>query len=506
MTQGERFALADLIESVYGLRPRRLDVPITPVIDSREAQPGTVFFAFAGEHVDGHDYVDDALARGAVAVVVQRDVRPSRPCTVIDAQSADRWSADDNPATPVVLRVPDVLKALQAAARWWRARLTARVIGITGSVGKTTTKEIVARVLEQRYQVVRSQASYNNEIGLPLTLLGLTRACERVVLEMGMYVPGDIRFLSGIARPDVGIVTNVSTVHAERAGSIEQISLGKRELVEVLPPAPVGVAILNYDDVRVRAMGEHTAARCFTYGLSSQADVWADNVEGLGMEGVRARLHYRDDHISVQVPMLGRHSIFGVLRGAAAGLVEGLTWDEIIAGLQARAVQLRLVTVPGPDGSLIIDDSYNSSPPSALAALSLLEDMGRDVAGQNRSAGQNWSAGRTVAVLGDMLELGAYEREGHLQVGCRAAEVATELVVVGELGQLIGEGAMSCGMDAVHIRQAVNSEAAIEVVREVLQPGDVVLIKGSRGVKMETIVAALTAQTQPSTPRESGAR
>ena len=228
-----------------------------------------------------------------------------------------------------------MLEALQNAARFWRQQIDARVIGVTGSVGKTTTKEVITKVLASRYHVMRSTGSFNNEIGLPLTILQLTEEHERVILEMGMYVRGDIAFLAEIARPHVGIITNVEPVHLERAGTIENIALGKRELVEALPPAPEGVAILNYDDRRVRAMAEHTQARVFFYGFSPKADLWADDVETLGLDGIRVRLHYGDEQVYLKVPLLGRHSAHTVLRAAAVGLVEGLSWQEIVEGLRA---------------------------------------------------------------------------------------------------------------------------------------------------------------------------
>jgi UDP-N-acetylmuramoyl-tripeptide--D-alanyl-D-alanine ligase len=322
---------------------------------------------------------------------------------------------------------------------------------------------------------MRSQGSYNNEIGLPLTLLQLDGSYERVVLEMGMYVPGDIRFLAGIARPDVGIVTNVAPVHAERAGTIEEIALGKRELVEGLPQAPEGVAILNHDDARVRSMAEHTDARVFFYGRTREADLWADSVEGLGLDGVRVQLRHDRHMVNVAVPLLGKHTVYPILRAAAAGVVEGLSWPEIVRRLETIENPLRLVAKEGRQGTLILDDTYNSSPPSALAALDLLHDL----------------EGRKIAVLGDMLELGDYEEQGHLSVGCRAAEVSAELVTVGELGELIGRGAEEYGMAPERIHAAPDSEAATELLKPMLRSGDVILVKGSRGVRMEKIVQAL---------------
>jgi UDP-N-acetylmuramoyl-tripeptide--D-alanyl-D-alanine ligase len=476
-----RLTLGDLVFALRDRRAQELAVPVRPIIDSRNAAsrpdaPSSVFFAFVGENADGHDYVGDAFSRGALAAVVERDVSYEGAATVLDLRPGAVAPRSLN--TPLVIIVPDVLAALQRAAKWWRSQLRTRVIGITGSVGKTTTKEIVAQVLAERYQVAWSQASFNNEIGLPLSLLEMTSHDAYAVLEMGMYVRGDIQFLASIARPDVGVVTNVATVHAERAGTIADIALAKRELVEALPPGPAGVAILNDDDERVRAMSGHTPARIFRYGLSPEADLWADEIEGLGLEGIRVTLHHGADVQRVQVPLLGRHSVYTLLRGAAVGLVEGLTWDEIRRGLEAPRSRLRLTALPGKGGTTILDDSYNSSPPSALAALALLEDL----------------QGRKVAVLGDMLELGAYEREGHVAVGCRAAEVASVLVVVGERGSLFAEGAKQCGFSPRQIHSARDSEEAAALLPLLIQSGDVILIKGSRGVKMERIVAALKAE------------
>lgn len=478
MTQ--HLTLGTFIEALTDWHPENLEMPVWPIIDSRRAQSGSVFFALPGEHVDGHEYVADALSRGAVAAVIQRDVAVSSKIEVLDVSLGSLPELPPN--APLLIRVPNVLAAMQQAASWWRQKLGVRVIGVTGSVGKTTTKEVAAQVLSRRYEVSWSKGSFNNEIGLPLTLLELTGDSQRVVVEMGMYERGDIRFLAGIARPDVGVVTNVEPVHAERAGTIEEIALGKRELPESLPPAPEGVAILNYDDPRVRDMAGHTQARTFFYGLSPEADLYADNIEGLGLDGLRATLHMCDETVAVTVPLLGRHSIYAVLRGAAVGLVEGLSWDEIVVGLQGLQDPLRLQIAHGPNDVVILDDTYNSSPPSALAALDLLADLD----------------GRKIAVLGDMLELGEYERAGHLEVGCRAAGVAAELVIVGDLAVMMGEGAVKCGLAGAHVHAAADSESAVGVVSALLEPGDVILVKGSRGVHMEQIVDALKRVTPDS--------
>lgn len=475
----QSLTLADLIEGITHRRPTAWETPVHPIIDSRKAEPGAVFFAFQGENVDGHDYVADAFAKGAVAAVIERDV-----AVAADQIAPGDEVLPDGLGLPLLIRVPNSLEALQAAARFWRQQLAPRVVGITGSVGKTTTKEVTAHVLESRYRVLYSTGSFNNEIGLPLTLLALTDEHEYLILEMGMYVQGDIRFLAGIAQPHIGIITNVESVHAERAGSLEAIALGKQELVEALPPAPEGVAILNYDDRRVRAMADATSARPFFYGFSPKADLWTDEVESLGLEGIRLRLHYGKEQLYIKAPLLGRHSAHTVLRAAAAGLVAGLDWQAIVEGLRTSNTQLRLAVSPGPYNSLILDDTYNASPPSTLAALNLLRDLQSE---------EGRALGRKIAVLGDMLELGDYEEAGHLKVGCRAASVVQELVTVGDLAQTIARGAELCGLDPAHIHTTAESAAAIALLCELLQPQDVILVKGSRAMKMESIVAALIA-------------
>lgn len=451
------------------------------VIDSRQAIPGALFVALAGENTDGHDFVEHAFDHGAHLALVDRDLSARFPC--VDLRSEKRSIEHLPPAAlhgispdaPLCLWVDDSLAALQAIARYWRRKIDVRVIGITGSVGKSTTKEVVSEVLERRFRTLRNVGNLNNEIGLPLTLLRLSEDHQRAVLEMGFYVPGEIAFLCELAQPSVGVITNIGTVHAERAGSQEMIAKGKAELVQALPPNPYGVAILNYDDPRVRAMSELTSARIFYYGLDANADLWADHLEGLGLEGIRFRLHYRNEALYLRVPMIGRHSVHTALRAAAVGLVEGLTWQEIIEGLQSERAQLRLVAVRTNNGALILDDTYNASPESTLAALNLLDEI----------------EGHKIAVLGDMLELGPYEVQGHEMVGARAARVVDDLVTVGERGRIIAKAASEAGLDKRHITIFDESTQAIEHLSSKLTSSDVVLIKGSHGMRMDRIVSAL---------------
>jgi UDP-N-acetylmuramoyl-tripeptide--D-alanyl-D-alanine ligase len=466
--------LADLFEALVDIRPPWADQVITDaVVDSRQAIPGALFVALPGENVDGHDFVAAAFQRGACFALVQRDLEGVYP--VLDLRPGAGPDIEVSPQIPFAIRVEDSLLALQKIARFWRRQLDLRVTGITGSVGKSTSKELIASVLEQRYSTLKSPASLNNEIGLPLTLLRVGQGHQQAVLEMGLYVPGEIAFLCDIALPQVGVVTNIGTVHAERAGSQAAIAKGKAELVQALPTAPDGIAVLNYDDPLVRHMAELTDARVFYYGLDPQADLWADNLEGLGLDGIRFRLHYRSETLYLKVPLIGRHSVHTALRAAAVGLLEGLNWGEIMNGLRAGHTQLRLVAVRTASGALMLDDTYNASPQSMLAALNLLDEM----------------EGRKVAVLGDMLELGPYEWRGHEMVGMRAAEVADEIITIGERGRMIAAAACRAGIPRQAVTDLETCDQAVEYLEDRLGKDDIVLVKGSRGVQMDRIVAAL---------------
>jgi UDP-N-acetylmuramoyl-tripeptide--D-alanyl-D-alanine ligase len=342
-------------------------------------------------------------------------------------------------------------------------------------VGKSTTKELTADVLSRRFRTIKNPGNLNNEIGLPLTLLQANEKHERAVLEMGFYVPGEIALLCDIAIPSVGVVTNISEVHLERAGTMDAIVEGKGELVAALPED--GVAVLNHDEPMVRNLADRTDARVFFYGLSPESHLWASEVEGLGLDGVRCVLHYEGDTIHLRVPLLGRHSVHTILRAAAVGLIEGLTWQEIVGGLQGTKSQLRLVAVQGPKDSLLLDDTYNSAPASVLAALNLLEELD----------------GRRVAVLGDMLELGEYEEKGHRLVGARVAGIADLLITIGERARWIADEAQTVGMPDEQVIELKDSQDAVTYLEERVEEGDVILVKGSRGMRMDRIVSALEA-------------
>jgi UDP-N-acetylmuramoyl-tripeptide--D-alanyl-D-alanine ligase len=422
------------------------------VADSREVRPGDLFVALPGEHKDGHDFLDDALERGAAGLLVRRPPK----------------SLPDGAVAYVVERT---LAALQAIAAGHRAALPVEVTAVTGSVGKTTTKEIAAFVLGKRYRVLKNEANYNNEIGVPLTLLRLTPRHERAVLEMGMYAPGEIGLLCELARPRVGVVTNVGPVHLERLGSIESIAAAKAELVEALPAD--GFAVLNGDDARVRAMARKTKARTVLFGTSADCDLRGSDLESKGLEGISFILKYGGESLRLRTRLPGRHLLPNALAAAAVALVEGMKLDEVAQALAVARIPLRLHVYRGHNDSTILDDTYNASPASMLAALELLADL----------------PGRRIAVLGDMRELGSEEQEGHRIVGREAARVAQVIYAVGELGHLIGEEAKRAGHPAVSIWSS-KEEAARQLVND-LQVGDVVLLKASRAMALETILPEL---------------
>lgn len=467
--------LADVLEALTSVRPNASAIITEAAIDSRQVIPGSLFVAIPGEKTDGHDYIADAFKRGASFALIQKDVDASFPTLDLRGGLSADTTLDQNAS--LCLRVDNTVSALQQIARFWRRKLDLRVIGITGSVGKSTTKEMVAEVLGTRYRTLKNPGNLNNEIGLPLSILRLGKGYERAVLEMGFYVIGEIAFLCDIAQPQIGVISNVGTVHAERAGSQENIFLGKSELVQALPSD--GVAILNFDDPWVRKMEEKTKARVFFYGLSPEADLWADQIEGLGLDGIRFRLHYKGEILHTRVPMIGRHSVHTALRAASVGLNDGLTWQEIFEGLSHGHTQLRLMAVRTDIGALILDDTYNASPESMLAALNLLDEL----------------EGRKIAVLGDMLELGPYERQGHEMVGMRAAQVAKILLTLGPRARMIAEAARRAGMRSANILEFESSQPIVDWLNKNLTENDVVLMKGSHGLRMDRITAALEVRS-----------
>jgi UDP-N-acetylmuramoyl-tripeptide--D-alanyl-D-alanine ligase len=467
-TDAPAFTADDLRRLTGGRLLRTSRRPVRgAAVDSRLVVDGQLFVALAGERTDGHRFVADAAVAGAAALVVSRPV----PEAVLDALG-----------DVTVLTVPDGVVALGALAAGWRARFDPLVVGVTGSIAKTSTKEAIASVLAPAFRTLRSEGNQNNEIGLPLTLLRLSRDHRAVVLEMGMYAGGEIADLARLARPRIGVVTAVHGVHLSRLGTISAIEQAKGELVEALPSD--GVAVLNQDDRRVRRMADRTAARVLGYGFGPDAEVGADEIVSAGLEGMRFTLRLpaarggRPVRLPARIPGLGKLSVHNALAGAAVGHAAGIEPAVIVHALaggwptahRGQVVRLGRVT--------LIDDTYNASPPSVTAALDLLAGL----------------PGRRIAVLGEMLELGKGAASGHREVGTAAAATCDLLVTVGAGAAGIAAGAKSAGLDPSRILEARDCEAALDLLRARLRDGDVVLIKASRGIELDLLVDALRAE------------
>lgn len=473
--------LADVLQALSGKRFESLAATRVQgfVLDHRQVRADSVFVAIPGTRVDGHDFARNALDAGACAVLVNAEKAARLSADGMTIVRVDQIAlAPEGINAPIVIAVDNTERALQQLAAWWRSRLTTRIIGVTGSVGKTTTKELIAQVLSVRHNVLKSEGNQNNALGVPLTLLKLTPAHDYAVIEMGMDQPGEIAAYCSWAKPDIGVITLIAPVHMERLGSLAAIAEEKSQLVRALPEArDGGVAVLNDDDDFVSAMSAVTSGRIVSYGLTPRATVWADDVESRGLDGVSFALHFGAHKVRARIKLMGEHSVHTALRAAAVATAEGMSLDEIAEGLAIEAEQLRLVVGEGPHGSIVIDDTYNASPQSMISALNLLKEI-------------NGSTHR-VAVLGDMFELGDAEESGHEEVGCRAASVANTIVCVGARSKVTARAAVECGAKRENVHHVDDNAAAIQLLRRLIAQKSIVLVKGSRGMKMEEIVYAL---------------
>jgi UDP-N-acetylmuramoyl-tripeptide--D-alanyl-D-alanine ligase len=421
-------------------------------IDSRTVQPGELFFAVKGERLDGHDFVEQALSRGAIAAVVGK------------GQLA-RYS---NPTG--LLAVDDTLVALQTLATAVRKMWGKTAIAVTGSMGKTTTKEAMAHLLAIKYRVHRTKGNFNNHFGLPLGLLTLEPEYDLAVVEMGMSHAGEISALARIALPDQAVVTNVAPVHLESFDSIAGIARAKYELIAALPHG--GTAVLNADDEYVCQFGRDLKGKVVMFGLKPTADVRAENIEVLGAEGTRFDLVSREMRQPVQSPLLGKHNVYNVLAAAAIALEHGITPSEIAAALPSLQPADKRGQVVQVGNITVLYDCYNSSPKALMAAIDILAAM---------------PARRRIVVAGEMLELGPtgeqLHREcGRYMAGIHAGSKLDFLLGVRGLAQSMVEGAGEAGLQAEFV--ATPEEAGEWLARETRE-GDVVLLKASRGVKLE---------------------
>jgi UDP-N-acetylmuramoyl-tripeptide--D-alanyl-D-alanine ligase len=447
-------ALSEVASAIGGRLAGR-DVEVTSAeTDSRRVRPGSLFFALRGEHGDGHDHVAAAFAGGAAGAVVVREVGGG----------------------PLVL-VEDPGVALLALAAAERGAFRGPVVGITGSTGKTSTKDLLAAVLASRWRVAASPASFNNRVGVPLSVLGAAEGTEALVCEIGASAVGEIRVLCGVARPTVAVVTNVGLAHVGRFGSRENIVRAKAELVEALPED--GVAVLNADDPVVRGYAARTPARSVLFGTAGDADVRAEEVSLADDATATFALVHGGRRAPVSLRVPGEHMVSNALAAAATGIALGLEPDTCAAALKgARVSAWRMETFDTVDGLRVLNDAYNANPSSMSAALKAARWMSR--------------GGRCISVLGHMAELGAASMEEHERVGEVVARLGIErLVVVGEEARGIARGATREGVEPEHVVVVGTPAEALAEVRAHARTGDLVLVKGSRVVGLEWLAEAL---------------
>jgi UDP-N-acetylmuramoyl-tripeptide--D-alanyl-D-alanine ligase len=431
-------------------------------VDSREVRPGELFVALPGSRTDGSLFAAAAAQAGAAATLAKEG-------TVFAGARVE---------------VADSLAALAALGTAVRDRSGAAVVGVTGSNGKTTTKDLLAAALATRLVTVANQASFNNEVGLPLTLCRIEPATQAVVVEMGARGPGHIALLARLARPTVGVVLNVGESHLGMFGSREAIAEAKGELVESLPAD--GVAVLNADDPRVAAMAGRTVARLVRFGQGPDADVRAEEVRLDGDGRARFRLSTPAGTAPVTLPAPGEHLVGCALAAAAAAGVLGVGPDDVAAGLEGAALSpMRMEVRRRPDGLTVVNDAYNANPSSMAAALKTLAALGRE-------------GGRTVAVLGEMAELGPDASAEHDRIGRLVTRLGIDrLVGVGEPGKVMVNAARMEGMWPEEAEAVADPDAALALLTPVLGPADVVLVKASRVVALDRVATALLAPRNP---------
>lgn len=427
-------------------------------IDSRTLGSDGLFFAIPARR-DGHDFVPAAAAGGASGAVVSREVGPTDPAFVL-------------------IKVEDTVAALQRLARSVLAASAVKVVGITGSVGKTTTKDFTAALLGGSFQVLKSEANLNNHLGLALSVLKLDPEHEVAVLEMGMSSPGEIRTLVGIAPPDTAVVTNIAPVHLEFLKTLEAVAEAKAEIIDGLKPG--GTAVLNGDDAWGKILAKRASGRVISFGFGDEAEIRASELAFLGYDGLRFRVSYDGTSRIIRAPFLTEGLVQNLLAALGVARAFHLPWESFegaLAGLAPADNRGRILRLPG--GIAVINDSYNSSPLALAMALKSYIHL---------------PAARRVAVLGDMLELGDGEKSYHTEAGRTAAALGWDIVAsVGPRGRWLAEGARAAGLSAAATPEFETSEDAAGIIPGLVRPNDLILVKGSRGVRMERIVERLAA-------------
>ncbi|MFL6352633.1 MAG: UDP-N-acetylmuramoyl-tripeptide--D-alanyl-D-alanine ligase [Bryobacteraceae bacterium] len=419
-------------------------------IDSRSVRPGDLFFAIRGERHNGHAFAKAALQHGAIAAVVSEPVE----------------------AEGTLLKVSDTLAALQQLARWARKQWARPIVAVTGSAGKTTTKDVIAELLRVRFRVGKTAGNLNNHIGLPLSMLRIPDQAEVGVVELGMNHAGEIRELAGIVQPEIGVITNVGFAHIETFASVEEIAAAKRELIECLPST--GVAVLNADDKRVPAFRTAHAGRTVTYGFSEHADVRATNVDS-NAEGTA----FTAAGVRFRTVLTGRHSVSNILAGLAVASVFEIQFDELVTAVAGLAPGEMRGERSQWRGVTVLNDSYNSNPEAARSMIDVLREE---------------PAKRRIAVLGEMLELGGMSETLHREIGQYVANAGLDVLIgVRGVSQSMIEEAQKAGLHPHAAFFFQDPESAGEFLRDFVQPGDAILFKGSRGTHIERALARMEA-------------
>lgn len=431
--------------------------------DSRMVAEGELFIALKGPHFDGHHFALKAMEKKAGGVLIEED------------RAGDiRWNGYRPKA---VIVVKDTLRALGDLARDRRRKYRTPVVALTGSNGKTTTKEMISACLETTFPILKTEANLNNLIGLPLTLLNLTEKERVVVLEMGMNVPGEVRRLTEIAEPDVGLITNIQKVHLEGMGSLERLKEEKGELFRRMRRD--GTILVNQNDPHVIDLATEFSGQKITFGVEKSADVMAREIEVRGAQGTSFKLIVEGEKLEVILPLLGRHSVPNALAAIAVASLFGIELKKAKEALEHfRPFPMRMEVVHLEGGKTLINDAYNANPRSMEVALETLAEVK--------------GKGRAIAVLGDMLELGDFKDEAHQQLGEKIKELSIDLLLIlGEKAPLVVESAIRHGFEAKKARVLESHSEAIEILKEVTQEGDWILVKGSRRMAMEKIVQGL---------------
>ena len=434
------------------------------IIDSRQAKGEELFFPLQGEKENGHRYIIHALKNGASG-------------SLLEERFISDFRSVGFPEGKTVIVVDESLRCLQEIARYHRKKFSLPVIAVTGSNGKTTTKDLISSVLSIRYNVFKTEGNLNNHIGLPLMLLNLKKEHRAAVVEMGMSAPGEISLLASLAKPALGVITNIGEAHLGLLGSKENIARAKGELLDAM--GAEGKAFLNGDDLFLRRMGKKYKGESFFYGFQEGVNLRALNSVS-GDFGSRFEVTFSDNGVETfRIPLMGRHNVYNALAAIALGLEFSLGIDEIKEGLSKSVVTgMRMEKSLSRSGFWVINDSYNANPTSMKAALQSL----KETAGKARS----------IAVLGDMLELGAAAEEEHLKVGKYSAELDIDyLITVGSLGAIIARGARSAGLPTSRVITAGNHREALDYLDSLHLTGSFILVKGSRGMRMETIANEL---------------